>query len=140
MPRHTHPRPRRKHSRAHTRYHRDRYIKKRWRLAKRMYSDEFALKYYWDPRLVGEHDDIHMRNLLHALTAPTIIHPEVIRRWPRDAVLPALWPFYLERNRFARNPFNTCSCLLCKWDKKVEPTRTREKRAWRADMTGFASD
>jgi hypothetical protein len=132
MPRHTHPRPRRTHSRAHTRYHRDRYINKRWRLAKRIYSDEFALKYYWDPRLVAEHDDVQMRNLLEALDATIVIHPEVIRRLPRSAAPPALWPFDLERNRFARNPFNTCSCLLCKWDKNVEPTRARDKRAWRA--------
>ena len=136
MPRHTHPRPRRKHSRAHTRYHRDRYIKKRWRLAKRIYSDDFALRYYWDPRLVGQHDDIQMRNLLYALDARNVIHPEVIRQLPRAAVTPALWPFYLERNHFARNPFNTCSCALCKWSKKVEPTRAREKRTWRRALAG----
>jgi hypothetical protein len=41
MPRRTHPRPRCKHSRAHTRYHRDRYIRKRWRLGKRLYGDDF---------------------------------------------------------------------------------------------------
>jgi hypothetical protein len=132
MPRHTHPRPRRKHSRAHTRYHRDRYIEKRWRLAKRIYSDEVAVRYYWDPRLIGEHVDIPMRNLLDALEASIVIHPEVIRRLPRAALWPAPWPFNLDRNRFARNPFNTCSCLLCKWDKKVEPTRAREKRGWRS--------
>lgn len=34
MPRHTHPRPRRKHSRAHLRHHRGRVIAKRWRQAK----------------------------------------------------------------------------------------------------------
>lgn len=140
MPRHTHPRPRRKHSRAHIRYHRDRYIKKRWRLAKRIYSDEFMLRHYWDPRLVGENDDVHMRNLLHTLNARVVIHPEVIRRLPRTSPAPALWPFYLERNRFARNPFNTCSCLLCKWDKKLEPTRTREKGAWRTAVTELDHD
>jgi hypothetical protein len=121
MPRHTHPRPRRKHSRGHTRYHRDRYITKRWRLAKRIYSDELVLRYYWDPRLVSECDDVRIRNLLHSLDGATVIHPEVIRHLPTDAVSPGLWPFYLERNRFARNRFNTCSCLLCQWDKKVEP-------------------
>ena len=72
-----------------------------------------------------------MRNLAHALGAPVFRHPELVRSLPRSEAPPALWPFYLDRNRFARNPFNTCSCLLCKWDKKVEPNRTREKRAWR---------
>ena len=131
MPRHTHPRPGRKHPRAHTRYHRDRYISKRWRLAKRIYGDDFMLTYHWDPRPVGERADLLMRSLAHALGAPVFLHPEVVRRLPSAEAPPALWPFYLDRNRFARNPFNTCSCLLCKWDKKVEPNRTREKRAWR---------
>ena len=78
-----------------------------------------------------------MRNLLYALNSSIVIHPKVIRSMPPDATSPALWPFNLERNRFARNPFTTCSCLLCKWDKKVEPTRAREKRTWRASAGEF---
>ena len=72
-----------------------------------------------------------MRNLAHALGAPVFRHPELVRRLPRSPSAARALAFYLDRNRFARNPFNTCSCLLCKWDKKVEPTRTRAKRAWR---------
>jgi hypothetical protein len=93
MPRHTYPRPRRKHSRAHTRYHRDRYISKRWRLAKRIYGDDFVLKYHWDPRPVGDGQDLLMRNLAHALGAPVFLHPEVVRRLPRSEAPPAVWPF-----------------------------------------------
>jgi hypothetical protein len=36
MPRHTHAAPRRKHSRAHARHHRERVIAKRWRQVKRL--------------------------------------------------------------------------------------------------------
>ena len=49
------------------------------------------------------------------------------------------WPFHPDRTLpygllADRDPWD-CGrrCLLCHWDKLVEPRRTREKRAWRND-------
>lgn len=47
------------------------------------------------------------------------------------------WPRRLEDGRLSdRNAFFDCGrahCLLCHWDKFMEPRRTRENRAWRRE-------
>lgn len=46
-----------------------------------------------------------------------------------------VWPRKLQYGHLAdRDPWDCGShCLLCHGEKFVEPRRTREKRAWRAD-------
>ena len=102
MPRHTHPRVAAKHGRAHVRLHRDRYIARRWRAAKRRITN-------W----------------------PIDRHPEEIRHMRLGGVW---WPFDLERGRFARNPFTTCSCDACgvpAWERRAD--RRLGEREWRRD-------
>jgi hypothetical protein len=133
VPRHTHPRPRRKHSRAHSRHQRDRYIARRWRQAKDRYGDEFMLS----SRLTGgpgpvTDEDIRIRHLLRVVGHVLTMHPEDVQRlpwWVRRRY--DFWPAGLDRGRFARNPFNTCGCMGCHWEKLMEPRRARVKRQWR---------
>lgn len=134
MPRRTHPRPRCKHARALVRFHRDRYIHKRWRLGKRIYASDFELtddvgRPHW-----GDGQANTFRQLLGQAGPVVFVHPEVARRLAPRERWPQPWPFRLEPGRFVRNPFTDCSCLLCKWDKKVEPLRARGRRSWRREL------
>jgi hypothetical protein len=101
LPRHTHPRPRRTHSRAHVRFQRDRYIRRRWRQAKDRYET-------W-PR--GD------------------VHPELIRRerppghwWPFDLPRGAF-----ARNPFNHCSCELCSVP----DYERRADRRRQQRVWR---------
>src|SRR5687767_3830528 len=61
-------------------------------------------------------------------------HPEVIRR---ERPPGQWWPFDLELGRFARNPFNLCSCDLCTapaYERRAD--RRRRERAWRKSEEG----
>jgi hypothetical protein len=62
------------------------------------------------------------------------VHPEVARRLSTWASWSVPSPFDQERGRFARNPYTLCSCLLCKWSKRVEPRRGREWRDWKREV------
>ncbi len=130
MPRRTHPRCRRTHSRAHAREQRDRYIAKRWQLGKRLYGDDFLLSRDLSvPGLVS--DELYeLRHVLRQVGPMVLVHPEVAARAPAW-IRP--WPFSLEPGRFARNPYTRCSCLLCTWSKRMEPRRAREKRRWQRE-------
>lgn len=78
--------------------------------------------------------------LLHQVGPMIFVHPEVSRRLTGWARWHASWPFSLERNRLARNPYTLCSCHLCKWSKRVEPRRVRERRRWRAEVDAEIDD
>jgi hypothetical protein len=113
VPRHTHPVPSARHSRAHIRYQRERWIERRWRQAKDRYA------YGWSSR---------------PWRAAPYIHPEQARelhvasgdRWP------STWPFAKPRNQFARNLFTLCSCGICQLEEPGE--RARARRLWREDV------
>ena len=130
MPRRTHPRPRAKHPRGETRYQRERYIRKRWRLGKRLYGDDFWLSRELSRPGPVEAEHERLRHALGQVGPMLFVHPEVARRLEGWARWPALWPFSLEPGRFARNPYTRCSCGVCTWEKRFEPRRAREKRAW----------
>lgn len=106
MPRHTHPRPRRKHGRGHLRHHHDRIAATRWSAAVTRYRASS-----WSG---------------HAA------HPEDVRRNP-DAH-PFAWPFGLPVNAFTSNPFTRCSCDLCSVPG-AERRRARRvaQRQWRQE-------
>ncbi|MCK9249463.1 MAG: hypothetical protein M0P31_10885 [Solirubrobacteraceae bacterium] len=107
MPRHTHPRPRRKHGRDHIRFQRDRWATIRWGQAVGRYGTAD-----WDR------------------AAP---HPEDVRRDP--GAHPFSWPFTLPRNAFTRNPFNRCSCWMCSPTRAERRKQRRADTArWRADV------
>jgi hypothetical protein len=133
MPRRTHPRPRRKHSRAHVRHQRERYIARRWRQAKDLYGDEFWLGSRFDGGPgPATSEDVRIRHMLLLVGHVVTMHPEDVRelpRWVRRRL--GFWPAGLDRGRFGRNPFNTCSCVACHWEKLMEPRRAQEKREWR---------
>ena len=130
MPRHTHPCPRRTHDRGHVREQRDRYIKRRWRLAKTLYGYDAVLHPAYRPGPVTD-EDYRLWHSLGRCGRQWLIHPEVARRLPTWL---APWPFNIDRGRFTRNPFTTCSCLACTGWKRLDPRRAREQREWRAEM------
>ena len=134
MPRHTHPRARRKHSRAHVRAQRDRYIKKRWQLGKRLYGDDFWLSRDLSAPGPVDREHTQLRHALRQVGPMVFVHPEVARRLPHWLRWQQPWPFSLEPNRFARNPYTACSCVACRSAKRADPRRAREKRAWRSDL------
>jgi hypothetical protein len=126
MPRHTRPRPRRKHDRAHLREQRDRYIAKRWRRAKLLYPDAAIVRAARQPGPLT--DDIRdLEQTLAACGVGWFVHPELAHGVPRALTV---WPFYLERGRFARSPFSEGSDD----GKRLDPRRAREKREWRRDV------
>jgi hypothetical protein len=111
VPRHTHPAPRNKHARAHTREYRDRYALRRWKQIKAR----------------------------HGFSWHNPDHPEVVARQPTSGgrhanVDPNNWPFYLTANQLTRNPFTRCSCLGCTWPKNVPGRRARERQSWLRDI------
>src|SRR4051812_10198188 len=129
MPRRTHPNPRNKHSRAHIRYQRRRYIGKRWRAAKRVYGDDF-----WLSRRLSETGPVpsehyELRHRLRQVDPMVFVHPEVARRFPTWLWWARQWPFSLEPGRFARNPFNTCDCWDCGGGEGDDPPRARGEGA-----------
>ena len=134
MPRRTHPRPRRKHSRAHIRYQRDRYIRKRWQLGKRIWGDDFWLSRELSQPGPVEMEHDALRHLLRQVGPMIFVHPEVARRLPDWASWAKPWPFNHEPGRFVRNPYTLCSCVNCTWSKRMDPRRAREKRDWRKRM------
>lgn len=113
MPRHTHPTTRARHSRAHVRYQRDRWIGRRWRQAKDIHANGWSARPW---------------------RAGPFIHPEQARehhlasgeRWSSP------WPFAKPRNCFARNLFTLCSCGMCQWEEPGR--RAKERRLWQADV------
>ena len=100
MPRHTHPGPVRKHSRAHLREQRSRFIVRNWGKSKRRYG------YSWIVSL----------------------HPEVARRQPDHP--DAWWPFDLPANVLTRNPFNRCSCEMCSVRPEHRRLRRHREDQW----------
>jgi hypothetical protein len=103
LPRRTHPRPRHRHSRAHIRYQRDRYVRRRWRQAKTRYDG-------WRSEM---------------------IHPEVVRRisppgswWPFDLPRGAF-----ARNPF--NHCSCDLCTVPAYERRAE--RRRQEQRWRRE-------
>jgi hypothetical protein len=118
MPRHTHPAPVRKHSRAHVRAQRERVIAKRWRFAKRRYPDRALI------------DTRRLRGLESSAasfpgTPMVFVHPDSSD--PALAVLKR-WPFSVPRGSYTRNPFPQCSCFMCTRIDHFEPRRARRRR------------
>jgi hypothetical protein len=136
VPRHTHPRPLRKHGRDVIRFQRDRWISKRWRQSKRTHGDRSRLTGWrsFDPS--SEEALGFAARTFQAPGARLFIHPEESRGAP-ESLGPA-WPFYLPANRFARNPLNLCSCGLCRSENHGR--RSRERRLWRHDVDEACED
>src|SRR4051812_31166961 len=116
MPRHTHPPAVRKHPRSATRYHRDRYIARRWRQAKDRYG------YRWGAE--RRHPEAVVRQ------------PASGGRWEQVDVND--WPFYWPDGFFARNPWTLCSCWMCRYDDGL--SRSAEKRRWRQQEEAARGD
>ena len=134
MPRHTHPKPRSKHSRGHIRYQAHRYAHRRWARAKRLWSTPFDLTY--DPYgFLPRPSESELERLQVTLgqSGPVyFIHPEVA--WKVGEPF-APWPFNRPRSSFARNPWNLCSCWMCANDPETSrQRRAREKSALRLEV------
>lgn len=125
MPRHTRPRPRLKHSRAHTKYQARRYALKRWRRAKRIYGDTFVLTY---PPVGSSRPTPEETRQLQEVPwqeGPVFfVHPEAGKQL--DPQLRA-WPFDLPWNAYSRNTWNRCSCWMC--SNRPEDRRSARRKA-----------